>query len=171
MRPVFIPHVRGELIHQTSTLEGLTKTQDSSHCQTAAERLLDTGRQEYLEGASLERVLWDTQTGVCSEVLLGLRVKLLSWVCTRWNLDLVVADCAGGDMRVSMPQVWWVRPLLDLLLIPFVQFTEHWWLTALFSVKRHSVPNYCLLINIWQKAISAALSSLVGCENFHNLGD
>lgn len=55
MRPVFIPHVRGELIHQTSTLEGLT--QESSHCQTAAEGLLDTGRQEYLEGASLEWVL------------------------------------------------------------------------------------------------------------------
>lgn len=73
MRAVFIPHVRGELIHQTSTLEGLTQTQESSHCQTAAERLLDTGRLEYLEGASLGWVLWNTQTGDCSEVLLGPR--------------------------------------------------------------------------------------------------
>lgn len=100
MRAVFIPQVWGELIHQTATLEGLVWTQESSYCQTAAERLLDTGRQEYLEGASLGRVVWDTQKNVSSEVLLGPRQGQTIELGMH-QVKFVVTDCAGGDVRLS----------------------------------------------------------------------
>lgn len=39
------------------------------------------------------------------------------------QVKFVVTDGAGGGVRLSMPHLWWVRPLLDLLIIPLV---IHW---------------------------------------------